>query len=262
MRRRIDLAMTLVGSPKVICLDEPTTGLDPRSRRTMWQSIRELAAGGTTIFSPPNTWTRPNHAVAASDQQAGEPHRNLPMGSGNRHNHTTILSPSSGRVRSSRIGPATESWSQRRVHHRGDPSAAEATRVGGGRLAPEQWPAFEKRLRELGYGPRAVAHAFRTLGGPGSVAEALEVLRAPMPESHPVALSFEVTETRGGPSPANRVTITAVERHNSAIYVNYDVVPPPDLGSHRARGEARGRSWQRLLRSRRLFRDHREHRQH
>jgi ABC-2 type transport system ATP-binding protein len=50
MRRRLDLAMTLVGSPQVIFLDEPTTGLDPRSRRTMWQSIRDLAAGGTTIL--------------------------------------------------------------------------------------------------------------------------------------------------------------------------------------------------------------------
>jgi ABC-2 type transport system ATP-binding protein len=50
MRRRLDLAMTLVGSPKVIFLDEPTTGLDPRSRRTMWQSIRDLVASGVTIF--------------------------------------------------------------------------------------------------------------------------------------------------------------------------------------------------------------------
>ncbi len=50
MRRRLDLAMTLVGSPRVIFLDEPTTGLDPRSRRTMWESIRDLAAGGVTIF--------------------------------------------------------------------------------------------------------------------------------------------------------------------------------------------------------------------
>ena len=50
MRRRLDLAMTLVGSPKVIFLDEPTTGLDPRSRRAMWESIRALAAGGVTIF--------------------------------------------------------------------------------------------------------------------------------------------------------------------------------------------------------------------
>jgi ABC-2 type transport system ATP-binding protein len=50
MRRRIDLAMTLVGSPKVIFLDEPTTGLDPESRRTVWASIRRLVAEGVTIF--------------------------------------------------------------------------------------------------------------------------------------------------------------------------------------------------------------------
>jgi ABC-2 type transport system ATP-binding protein len=50
MRRRLDLAMTLVGRPKVIFLDEPTTGLDPRSRLTMWQIIRELAAAGVTIL--------------------------------------------------------------------------------------------------------------------------------------------------------------------------------------------------------------------
>ncbi|WJV45017.1 ATP-binding cassette domain-containing protein [Streptomyces flavofungini] len=50
MRRKLDLAMTLVGRPSVIFLDEPTTGLDPRSRRTMWDMIRDLVAGGTTIF--------------------------------------------------------------------------------------------------------------------------------------------------------------------------------------------------------------------
>ncbi len=49
MKRRLDLAMTLVGSPRVIFLDEPTAGLDPRSRRTMWQVVRELVAGGTTV---------------------------------------------------------------------------------------------------------------------------------------------------------------------------------------------------------------------
>jgi len=50
MRRKLDLAMTLVGDPRVIFLDEPTTGLDPRTRRTMWEIIRELVAGGVTIF--------------------------------------------------------------------------------------------------------------------------------------------------------------------------------------------------------------------
>jgi ABC-2 type transport system ATP-binding protein len=50
MRRKLDLAMTLVGKPQIIFLDEPTTGLDPRSRRTMWGIIRELIAEGVTIF--------------------------------------------------------------------------------------------------------------------------------------------------------------------------------------------------------------------
>src|SRR5215467_5386281 len=50
MRRRLDLAMTLVGDPRLIFLDEPTTGLDPRSRQTMWQIIRDLVAGGVTIL--------------------------------------------------------------------------------------------------------------------------------------------------------------------------------------------------------------------
>ncbi|MFF3936108.1 ATP-binding cassette domain-containing protein [Streptomyces phaeofaciens] len=50
MKRRLDIAMTLVGSPRIIFLDEPTTGLDPRSRHGMWQIIRELVTGGVTVF--------------------------------------------------------------------------------------------------------------------------------------------------------------------------------------------------------------------
>jgi ABC-2 type transport system ATP-binding protein len=50
MRRKLDLAMTLVTRPQVIFLDEPTTGLDPRSRRTMWDIVRGLVADGVTIF--------------------------------------------------------------------------------------------------------------------------------------------------------------------------------------------------------------------
>ncbi len=50
MRRRLDLAMTLVGDPRIIFLDEPTAGLDPRSRRGMWQMIQDLVASGVTIF--------------------------------------------------------------------------------------------------------------------------------------------------------------------------------------------------------------------
>lgn len=50
MRRRLDIAMSLLGEPPVIFLDEPTTGLDPQARLEVWQAIRELAAGGTTIL--------------------------------------------------------------------------------------------------------------------------------------------------------------------------------------------------------------------
>ncbi|MEN8652078.1 ATP-binding cassette domain-containing protein [Streptomyces sp. 21So2-11] len=50
MKRRLDLAMTLVGSPRIIFLDEPTTGLDPRSRHNMWNIIRELVSDGVTVF--------------------------------------------------------------------------------------------------------------------------------------------------------------------------------------------------------------------
>jgi ABC-2 type transport system ATP-binding protein len=50
MRRRLDLAMTLVGDPRLVFLDEPTTGLDPLSRRTMWNIVRELVADGITVF--------------------------------------------------------------------------------------------------------------------------------------------------------------------------------------------------------------------
>jgi ABC-2 type transport system ATP-binding protein len=50
MQRRLDLAMTLVAAPSVIFLDEPTTGLDPRSRHTMWDIVRNLVADGTTVL--------------------------------------------------------------------------------------------------------------------------------------------------------------------------------------------------------------------
>nr|BFE74435.1 hypothetical protein GCM10020092_077360 [Actinoplanes digitatis] len=50
MRRRLDIAMSLIGNPPVIFLDEPTTGLDPEARLEVWQAVRELAAGGTTVL--------------------------------------------------------------------------------------------------------------------------------------------------------------------------------------------------------------------
>lgn len=50
MRRRLDIAMSLIGSPRLIFLDEPTTGLDPEGRLEVWQTVKALADGGTTVF--------------------------------------------------------------------------------------------------------------------------------------------------------------------------------------------------------------------
>lgn len=50
MRRRLDIAMSLMGKPQIIFLDEPTTGLDPQNRIAMWDLVKELAVGGTTVF--------------------------------------------------------------------------------------------------------------------------------------------------------------------------------------------------------------------
>lgn len=50
MRRRLDIAMSLIGSPPIIFLDEPTTGLDPQARLEVWRTVKDLAAGGTTVL--------------------------------------------------------------------------------------------------------------------------------------------------------------------------------------------------------------------
>jgi ABC-2 type transport system ATP-binding protein len=50
MRRRLDIAMSLIGDPSVLFLDEPTTGLDPQSRLEVWRTVQELAGGGTTVL--------------------------------------------------------------------------------------------------------------------------------------------------------------------------------------------------------------------
>jgi ABC-2 type transport system ATP-binding protein len=50
MRRRLDIAMSLIGNPPIIFLDEPTAGLDPEARIEVWRTVKELAAGGTTVL--------------------------------------------------------------------------------------------------------------------------------------------------------------------------------------------------------------------
>ena len=92
MKRRLDLAMTLIGDPRIIFLDEPTAGLDPRSRRVMWQIVRELVAGGVTIFLTTqylDEADRLAHRIAVLDQgrlvAAGDAGRAQAPGPGRPH---------------------------------------------------------------------------------------------------------------------------------------------------------------------------------
>ena len=68
MRRRLDIAMSLMGQASVVFLDEPTTGLDPQNRLEMWRIIREMAAQGTTVFL---TTQYLHEAEILADQIAG-----------------------------------------------------------------------------------------------------------------------------------------------------------------------------------------------
>jgi ABC-type Na+ transport system ATPase subunit NatA len=80
MRRKLDLAMTLVDRPQIIFLDEPTTGLEPRSRRTMWNIVRELVADGMTIF--------PHHPVPRGSRPARRQDRRARPGQTGRRRHS------------------------------------------------------------------------------------------------------------------------------------------------------------------------------
>jgi ABC-2 type transport system ATP-binding protein len=79
MRRRLDIAMSLIGNPPVIFLDEPTTGLDPQARIEVWQAIKELAQNGTTVLLT-------TQYLDEAEQLAG-PDRDPPRGSDHRERH-------------------------------------------------------------------------------------------------------------------------------------------------------------------------------
>jgi ABC-2 type transport system ATP-binding protein len=66
MRRRLDLAAALVHEPEVLFLDEPTTGLDPASRLTVWEELRRINQRGTTVSSRRSTWRRPTSSATGS----------------------------------------------------------------------------------------------------------------------------------------------------------------------------------------------------
>jgi len=135
MRRRLDLAMTLVGHPSVIFLDEPTTGLDPRSRRTMWQIIRELATDGVTIFLTTQYLDEADqladyvavldHGLIVAEGTPAEMKRRIPGG----HIQLQFADPDALRAAVSMIPNATPYEDQLILQVPGDGSVASLRRV-------------------------------------------------------------------------------------------------------------------------------------
>jgi ABC-2 type transport system ATP-binding protein len=135
MRRRLDLAMTLVGNPSVIFLDEPTTGLDPRSRRTMWQIIRELVADGVTIFLTTQYLEEADqladyvavldHGRIVAEGTPAELKRRIPGG----HIRLQFAEPGALRAAASMISGATSDDDQLIMQVPGDGSIASLRRV-------------------------------------------------------------------------------------------------------------------------------------
>jgi ABC-2 type transport system ATP-binding protein len=135
MRRRLDLAMTLVGNPSVIFLDEPTTGLDPRSRRTMWQIIRELVADGVTIFLTTQYLEEADqladyvavldHGQIVAEGTPAELKRRIPGG----HIQLQFAEPGALRAAAAMIPNATPDDDQLSMQVPGDGSVASLRRV-------------------------------------------------------------------------------------------------------------------------------------
>jgi ABC-2 type transport system ATP-binding protein len=135
MRRRLDLAMTLVGDPAVIFLDEPTTGLDPRSRRTMWQIIRELVTDGVTIFLTTQYLEEADqladrvavldHGRIVAEGTPAELKRRIPGG----HIQLQFAEPAGLRAAASMIPDATPDDEQLILQVPGDGSVASLRRV-------------------------------------------------------------------------------------------------------------------------------------
>lgn len=130
--------------------------------------------------------------------------------------------------------PAPGEWDDLRL-------AAQA--ADRGNAGKELWPAFEKRLKELGYGPRAIAHAFSALTGPGTVTEALAKLAyyQRLERIRPVPVEFEIVEHDPGLPVGYSLKITGVERDDHGIRIRYTIRPPlsPQAGQPGSRAARR-----------------------
>ena len=178
MRRRLDLAASLIGRPPVLFLDEPTTGLDPRTRNDLWQLIEELVAGGTTVLLTTQYMEEAEHL-------AGQ-----------------IVVLDAGRVAAE--GTADELKGQLggnvleiRVSRRADLEKAASLVAGLGRAAPRLDPELNKISMPVKGGPRELIAAGRALDDSGMPLEDLGIRRPSLDDVF-LALTGHATGPGGG----------------------------------------------------------------
>jgi ABC-2 type transport system ATP-binding protein len=159
MKRRLDLAMTLLGDPQLIFLDEPTTGLDPRSRRGMWDVIGELVSAGVTIFLTTQYLDEADrladrvavldHGRIVAEGTPDELKRRVPGGHINLH----FLDPQTSRSAADVMGaaaPGAES-SMLQVPGDGSPASLRAVlgRLGAAGIEPERLSIHDADLDDV-----------------------------------------------------------------------------------------------------------------
>jgi ABC-2 type transport system ATP-binding protein len=178
MRRRLDLAASLIGRPPVLFLDEPTTGLDPRTRNDLWQLIEELVAGGTTVLLTTQYMEEAEHLA---DQ---------------------IVVLDAGRVAAE--GTADELKGQLggnvleiRVSRRADLEKAASLVAGLGSAAPRLDPELNKISVPVKGGPRELIAAGRVLDDSGMPLEDLGIRRPSLDDVF-LALTGHATGPGGG----------------------------------------------------------------
>lgn len=176
MRRRLDLAASLIARPPVLFLDEPTTGLDPRTRNDLWELIGELVAGGTTVLLTTQYMEEAEHLA------------------------DTIVVLDAGRVAAQ--GTASElkgrlggNVLEVRVTKRDDLDRAASLITGLGRAAPRVEPDLNKISMPVGDAPRALIAAGRALDDAGLALDDLGIRRPSLDE-----VFLALTDHSAGPA--------------------------------------------------------------
>jgi ABC-2 type transport system ATP-binding protein len=178
MRRRLDLAVSLIARPRILFLDEPTTGLDPRTRNDLWQLVGELVAGGTTVLLTTQHMEEAEHlADKIVVLDAGR----------------AVAEGTADDLKNSLGGDVLEI----RVTRRGDLDAAAALVAGLGSGPPRLDPDINRVSVPVRGGPRTLIAAGRALDDSGIALDDLGVRRPSLDD-----VFLAITGHTAGPAPA------------------------------------------------------------